>query len=520
MNVALAMVPLAIAFVMLALLQQSGVRAGLATLATAFALALLVPGFHLALGQAALAAAQGAATSLTVLYVLFPALLLYQLQRVSGNIGVLAHATTRLCPDRDVQVLLLVLGLSPLIESVSGFGVGVVVIIPMLTALGIETVQACVLGLLGQLAVPWGGLAVGITLGANLTRLNANVLGASTALVLAPVTIGFALAALAMSGGTARLRHLWPTALSAGLVLFAGEWLFSQLPGVELAGVFASIPTTVLLAVWGHAAARRTGQRARTTSKQEARADSTASNGEGTAMDGSVPGALRMLQALMPYAVLIAGLLLSRLVPPFQLWLQEQGVLTIPSIGLHFQFLYNPGFYLLLGALTAMLYLGPKAHELPAVLLRTLQQFTPGAVSIVSFLAASQIMGASGMIAVLGNAAAALGGGYSWLAPWLGALGGWLTGSNAGSNAMFARLQQEMSIRAGLPVRWVMGAQNSAASIATMISPARMVLATSTTGIAGQEGQLLRRVGPLVLVAVLLISLVLFGIVLAKLPAF
>jgi lactate permease len=113
------------------------------------------------------------------------------------------------------------------------------------------------------------------------------------------------------------------------------------------------------------------------------------------------------------------------------------------------------------------------------------------------------------MIGVLGSAAAALGGGYSWIAPWPGALGGWLTGSNAGSNAMFARLQQETSIRAGLPLPWVMGAQNSAASIATMISPARMVLATSTTGIAGQEGQLLRRVGPLVLAAVLAISFVL-----------
>ncbi|MDQ2902898.1 MAG: L-lactate permease [Chloroflexota bacterium] len=521
MNIVLAMVPLAVAFVMLALLQQSGARAGLATLATAVALALFVPGFHLALAQIALAATQGAATSLTVLYVLFPALLLYQLQRVSGNISVLAHATTRLCPDRQVRVLLLVLGLSPLIESVSGFGVGVVVVIPMLTALGIEAVQACVLGLLGQLAVPWGGLAVGITLGANLTGLNANGLGASTALVLAPVTVGFALAALAMSGGTAGLRHLWPAALIAGLVLFAGEWLFSQAPGVELAGVFAAIPTTVLLAIWGHAAARRTRQSAITAGKQAAHADTTLpASSEGSVMDDNAPDARRMLQALLPYAVLIVGLLLSRLVPPFQLWLQELGVLTLPSIGLHFQFLYNPGFYLLLGALTALLYLGPKAREFPTVLLRTLQQFTPGAVSIVSFLAASQIMGASGMIAVLGNAAATLGGGYSWIAPWLGALGGWLTGSNAGSNAMFARLQQETSIRAGLPVHWVMGAQNGAASIATMISPARMVLATSTTGIAGQEGQLLRRVGPLVLAAVLLISLVLFGIVLAKLSAF
>lgn len=500
MDVVLAIVPLAVAFIMLAILQQSGVRAGLATLVTTVILALLLPAFHLSLGQIGLAGAQGVATSLIVLYVLFPALLLYQLQRLAGNIDVLAHATTRLCPDRDVQILLLVLGLSPLIEAVSGFGVGAVIIIPMLAALGIPALRACVLGLLGQLAVPWGGLAVGITLGANLTGFNANHLGAYTAILLAPVTVGFALAALALSGGKAGLKRLWLAALLAGLLLFAGEWLFSQVPGVELGGVFAGVPTTILLATWGHVAAKRRASQVYVNPPTS----------EQVSEENAEPSALRMAQAGMPYGILIAGLLLSRLVPPIQNWLQGLAILNVPTLNLHFQFIYNPGFFVLLGAIAAIFNLGTKRREVGRVLLQTLRQFTPGAVSIVSFLAASQIMGNSGMILLLGSTAAMLGGGYSWLAPWLGALGGWLTGSNAGSNAMFAHLQQETSVRAGLSVDWVMGAQNGASSIATMISPARTVLATTTTDIPGQEGQLLRRIGPLVLAAVLLISLLLF----------
>src|SRR5258708_36697164 len=187
MNILLATVPLMVAIIMLAVLQRSGLQTGLATLAAAVAIALAMPSFRMAPATLLVAVAEGAATSLTVLYVLFPALLLYQLQRITGGIGVLASGIGRLCPDRDVQVLLLVLGLAPFVESISGFGVGTVVVIPMLVALGIDSLQAATLGLLGQLAVPWGALAVGTPLRPELTKLNPNVFGAHATLAARPL---------------------------------------------------------------------------------------------------------------------------------------------------------------------------------------------------------------------------------------------------------------------------------------------------------------------------------------------
>lgn len=79
---------------------------------------------------------------------------------------------------------------------------------------------------------------------------------------------------------------------------------------------------------------------------------------------------------------------------------------------------------------------------------------------------------------------------------------------------MFAQLQRDAGTRAGLPLYWLMAAQNGASSIATMISPARIILAVVTAGILGKEGFLLRRVGPLVLAAIAVIMCVLVGIVL------
>jgi len=497
MNIVLATTPLIVAIIMLVVLQQSGLRAGLATLAAAVVVTLLVPSFHLPPGAIALAAARGVGTSLTVLYMLFPALLLYQVQHITDNIAILAQGVARLCPDRDTQLLLLVLGLSPFIEAVSGFGVGTVVVIPMLMALGLDSLQAATLGLLGQIAVPWGGLAVGITLGAELTGLHAGTLGAYTALIAAPLPIGFGVAALAIGSGKDAVKRLWPAVVAASIVLVASEWFFSQVPGVELAGAFAGVPTTIVLALWGHFAARRANSK-----NALSHADSQAT----IEQVGSLTSP-RFLLALTPYIILIGALLITRLVVPLQQWLQNNALLTIPAIGLRFQLLYNPGFYVLLAALAAVLLLDAGATGLRIALGQTMRQFTPGAVAIVSFLAASQIMSANGMITVLGGAAATLGSDYSWIVPWLGALGGWLTGSNAGSNAVFARLQYETSLRAGLPVNWIMASQNGAASIATMVSPARIVLAAATTGIVGKEGLLLRKLGPLVLAAVLIITI-------------
>src|SRR5260221_11080408 len=217
----------------------------------------------------------------------------------------------------------------------------------MLVALGIDSLQAATLGLLGQLAVPWGALAVGTTLGAELTRLNPNLLGAHTALLTAPLPVGFGLVALAISGGRKSVRRLWPAALAAGIVLAGGEWLFSQLPGVELAGALASVPTIVLLAAWGHLVTRGSSRAQETvepgttvSDRPEGTRGKETPNGQ-----GEVANPPRLRHAVPPYAILTALLLISRLILPLQHWLQAHAVWTVSARALHLPLLYSPGVY-------------------------------------------------------------------------------------------------------------------------------------------------------------------------------
>ena len=123
----------------------------------------------------------------------------------------------------------------------------------------------------------------------------------------------------------------------------------------------------------------------------------------------------------------------------------------------------------------------------------TLSQWLVATLAVAGFLCFSRIMFDSGMTLALAEAvAAATGPDYILLLPLVGGLGGFLTASNAGSNAMFAGFQEAMSARLDLPEDLVVAAQNAAGANTTLASPGRVVLAATVTGLAGREGALMR----------------------------
>lgn len=489
--------PLIVAIGMLAVLRRSGLQTSIATLIVTVILVFLIPSLRLSPLHFLFALGSGFSTSLTVLFILFPALLLYQLEQTRSGMSILAQGIVRLCPDRDLLVLAVVLGLAPFAEAVSGFGTGTVIVIPILIAVGFDPMRAAVLGLLGQFAVPWGGLAVGITIGAQLTHLDSSIIGASTALITAPFPFFFGFVALYMSGGWLAIRRHWLPCCIASIIAVAGLSLFSLVPGIELAGALACLLSLVLLIAWGNIRARRTPQ---------------SINGV-DASPALEQEQLPLWRVVAPYVLLVVALLLTRLITPLRDWLQTHVVLLYPSISLNLPVLYAPGALLLLAAFATIPLLHLASNEAWHTLTKTWKQFLPAAIAILCFLIVGQLMSVSGMTTTLGIAAARLGNNYAWIAPWLGALGGWLTGSNSGGNAMFALLQQSVSNRIGLPLYWVMGAQNGAGSVATMVSPARLILAATAAGLLGKESYLLRRVGPLVLTAVAMVMVLLVIVV-------
>lgn len=87
------------------------------------------------------------------------------------------------------------------------------------------------------------------------------------------------------------------------------------------------------------------------------------------------------------------------------------------------------------------------------------------------------LLATSGMSDALAAGASRLGPVYPLMASCLGALGGFLTGSNTGASAMFASTQAQPATAIGYPVVSMVALQNVGASLATMAAIPKVMMA-------------------------------------------
>src|SRR5690625_77604 len=237
-------------------LNQSAVRAGLLGLLTALLVALAIVPFRLTMEGMGEAVLRGSLTTLIVAYVLLGGVLLYHVMRLGGALEALSAATARAIPDPAHRLLTLVFGVSVFFESATGFGIGIVVCAPLFLALGFAPLRAAFLALLGQCAVPWGALAIGTTLGSELSGVESAALGIWGALFSLPFILLCGAVALAVGGlwkpvGKRLLQLLVYTFLLVLVLAGSSRWL-----GVELAGILGGLAVLGL----GLLAGRRAGQ--------------------------------------------------------------------------------------------------------------------------------------------------------------------------------------------------------------------------------------------------------------------
>ncbi|HLI26263.1 MAG TPA: L-lactate permease [Chloroflexota bacterium] len=476
--------PLVVAVTVLLLLRRSAVVAGVLGCGLAMAVACFWPAFALSGAGLALAVLRGLLVTLLVAYVVFFGLLLYQLMARGQAMARLATRLAALGGDRAARTLLLCLPLGAFFEGASGFGVGIVIVAPLLLALGYAPSHAALLALLTQNAVPWGALAVGTLLGAELAGLAPTELGEGCAYLSLLLFPYFGALALWLGEGPRALRrHAGLLGLTSLLMVLAA-WGGTRLFGVELAMVVGGV------VVAGVLVSRLPG---RTRPVPGVPAE-----------DAPMPTTAR---AVAPYAALATGLLLSRLLPPLRDWLLTHAVLSVPAVAFALPLLYSPGFWLAVACAVAVVVLRLDRAAVVAELRQTARRWWLATLALAAFLVLAEVMLRAGMTARLAaSAAAALGSAYLLAAPAVGGLAGFLTGSNAAGNAMLLPFQLQMAERLSVPPLVLAAVHNTTAADLSLASPQRVVLATAVVGLSGQEGLLLRRALPVGLGIVVLIT--------------
>ncbi|WGW11030.1 L-lactate permease [Saxibacter everestensis] len=350
------------------------------------------------------------------------------------------------CPAQGRAVILLVLGVTPFAESVTGFGLGIIVAIPILRRVGFSATRSAVIGLLGLVLVPWGSLAPGLLISARLGDVEFSSLGLHTALLTLPVLLVMVLAALYVGlgrkGVTGHLAEAVVVSLAMWLVLLAVNAFLSP----PLAGVVASLTAVILVLL-----------RSRLQAPLE------------------FPWPVR--RALLPYAVLILGLLLTSVVT------------TIFGLAGPWDALRSPAFWLLVTAALAPMLVGADRSIYAGLLPTVLRMWRPIGLSTAAFLLLGAILTGSGMSAYAATYVAGMGAGYLFLLPFIGAASGFITGSNTGASAMLSTSASASAHALGIDPVVTLAAQNVSASALAMAAPPKIIFAAglANRGLPGRS---------------------------------
>lgn len=85
---------------------------------------------------------------------------------------------------------------------------------------------------------------------------------------------------------------------------------------------------------------------------------------------------------------------------------------------------------------------GASPRMMGEVLAATVKQMTPTVITMLSVLGCAKVMGYAGMISSISAFCIAVAGGlYPILAPWIGAVGAFVTGSGTSSGMLFGPIQ-------------------------------------------------------------------------------
>jgi len=114
-------------------------------------------------------------------------------------------------------------------------------------------------------------------------------------------------------------------------------------------------------------------------------------------------------------------------------------------------------------------------------------------ITIISVIATAEVMGFSGMTTEIAETAVAVTGtAYPAIAPFIGSIGTFITGSATSSSVLFGKLQADSALAIQANQVWITAANPTGACAGKMISPQSIAIAVAATGLAGRDGELLK----------------------------
>jgi lactate permease len=472
--------------------------------------------------------------TLLVLWITFNAIWIYNMTVETGHFAVLRRTFARVSDDQRVQALVIAFSFGALIEALAGGGSPIAICSVMLIAIGFSPLKAVAIALVADTApVAFGGLGNPITVLSSDPTV-AQHIGAMTGRQTSILAFIVPFILLFIADGRRGLRQAWPAALTAGLSFGISQAVFSAL-NYKLCDIYASLISVAALLVLTRVWKPREELQFDTGTPQPVPVAGGAVDDPAYIRKQGRPegdSAIDIVKAFAPYAIIVVIFSFAQLsFKSFDVlhYLNPTGTKTNWTTfkpawpGLHLQnpagkavstvftinWLGATGTLLFISGLLTMLLLGLSPVKGAQVYGRTIRQFNWAILTILVVFGLAFVMQFSGQTNTLGTFLAKSGGFFAFLAPVVGWFGVAITGTDAGSNALFGPLQNQAAANLHASP-YLFGAANSSGGVlAKMISPQNLAIGTAAIDEVGQEGNLFRKViGWSVVLLLLLCTLV------------
>lgn len=495
----LAITPIILILVLMIGFRWGAARAGGAGYLTTLFIATIFFGSDIEL--LAYAHARALLLSIDVLLIIWAAFLLYRVADEAGAIATIGQALPRLTTDRGMQALIIGWVFASFLQGVGGFGVPVAVIAPILVGLNFPPLMAVVVPSIGHgWAVTFGSLGSSFNALLATTNLSSELLAPPAALFLgiAGLFSGWLIAHVV--GGTSTFKHLFLPILILGIVMGIGQYL-AAVTGLWNIAAFLGASIGLLFAF---PIARK--YRGLSTNHEP--------------FDWHGLGI-----AVSCYLVLVIIILLVQLVPGIKSALSlvtiqlafpqvktSLGFITPAGAGRKISVFSHAGALLFYASTIGYLIYRKAGLYQPGsgrgIIVGTVKRVMSSSISIASMVAMAVIMENSGMTDTLARGLSeGMGSVYPVVAPWIGAIGAFMTGSNTNSNVVFGALQLRTAEFLGYPAMIILAGQTAGAALASVMAPTKVVVGASTAGMDGHEGEVMRVMIRYTLVLVVLISI-------------
>ncbi len=481
----------------------------------------------------AAASIQGLIIAITLLYIVFGALLLLETLFKSGAMATIRAGFTGISPDRRVQAIIIGWLFGSFIEGASGFGTPAAVVAPLLLALGFPAMAAVMTGLIIQSTpVSFGAVGtpmlVGISQGlADGTGVNERVefLGIEYAAYVNGIAVNVAIMhaivgiliplilACMLTGFFGENKRfgdglkIWPFAIYASLAMTVPYVIVAMLLGPEfpsLLGGAIGLALVMFTSSKGFLMPKQAWDFGpRSTWDQRWMGNITADEEDVTGKKMSI------VRAWSPYALVAVLLVFTRTVPPVTTFLTDTTAIPINNIlgteiSQTVQPLYLPGFVFIVVCVATYFLHGMKLPKIAETWKVAGGQLAGAGVALLFALPLVRVFINSGVdfndsgfssmpLTLAEGASSAMGQGWPIAAPFIGALGAFVAGSNTISNLTFSLFQFSTATQIGVSPEVIVAAQAVGGAAGNMITIHNVVAASATVGLLGREGDLIRK---------------------------